>query len=209
MEFISLGSTCSIAYQLQQLKLRHCAYPFDWLRVDSLDDITIALKNNFADFVTSCQKVTETDKFPISTDDKFPENNTNKEISLIMKNKYNMKFYHDFDEKTLVEQVNEKYQRRINRFYDFIKDHKNVCFVRDELKMNKINDKMINDFITEVKKINPLINIKIIIVLHNPKNQPIKLHSNDSLNVINDTNEFGDWIRPNVDWKNIFEKLIY
>lgn len=208
MEFIPLGSTCSVAYQLQQLKLRHYAYPFDWLRVESIEDITNALRTNFADFVTSCCKVTESDKFPISTDDQFPDKSINNATSLIMKNRYNMKFYHDFDDKTSIDQVNEKYQRRINRFILAIKENKNICFVRDELKMNKISNTMITDFVSEIKKINPLIEVKIIIIIHNPKNQPIKLDSDNFLSIINDTADFGDWIRPNVVWRDIFDLKI-
>jgi len=207
MEFIPLGSTCSVAYQLQQLKLRQCAYPFDWLRNESMEDITKTIKNNFADFVTSCCKVTESDKFPISTDDQFPEKNIIKDKSLIMKNKYNMKFYHDFDDKTTIEQVNEKYQRRINRFISAIKEQKNICFVRDELKPNKLTDTMITDFIRELKNINSLIEVKMIIILHNPKNQPVKLQSSENITIVNDTADFEDWIRPNVDWKTIFKKI--
>lgn len=204
MEFISLGSTCSVAYQLQQLNLRQQAYPFDWLRVESLDDVTNTVKNNFANFITSCQKTSESDKFPISTDDKFPEKNELNQNSLIMKNKYNIKFYHDFDNKTIINQIEEKYQRRIDRFILAIKEKKNLCFVRDELKLNKLTEKMINEFISELQKINPLIQVKMIIIIHNPKNQLIKLQSTEIITVINDTKEFGDWIRPNVDWQSIF-----
>jgi len=207
MEFISLGSTCSVTYQLQQLNLRQHAYPFDWLRVESLDDVTLTLKHNFADFVTSCQKTSESDKFPISTDDQFPVKNEKKQNSLIMKNNYHMKLYHDFDDKTTIEEVNEKYQRRIDRLILAIKEKKNLCFVRDELKPNKLTDKMINEFINELNNINPFIEVKMIIILHNPKNQHIKLQSTENITIVNDTNEFGDWIRPNVDWQTIFRKI--
>lgn len=209
MEFIPLGSSCSVAYQLQQLNVRQCAYPFDWLRVELLDNITNVLKNNFDEFVTSCQETSVSNNFPISTDDQFPNSNDKTQNSIIMKNKYEMKFYHDFNDKTSLKEVDEKYKRRIERFYKIIKETNKVCFIRDELKTNKITDCMIREFIEEIKKINPLIQVKIIIIIHNPKNQIIKLNSDDRITIINDTKEFGDWIRPNVDWKNLITELNY
>lgn len=206
MDFIPLGSTCSVAYQMQQLGLRTCAYPFDWLRVESLKDITNVLRNNFTDFVTSCEKTSESDKFPISKTDDFPRIDQERNVSIIMKNKYNMKFYHDFDNNTDLNQINEKYKRRIERFMDIIRSSCKICFVRDELKVNKLTDEMIDEFISEIHKINPQLEVHMLIIIHNPKKTVLKLNCSELIRIINDTNEFGDWFRPNVDWESILRK---
>ena len=116
MKYVSLGSSCSVAYQLQKLNKRNIAYPFDWLRCETLDNITNCFGNNFSDFITSCHIVSKSDKFPLSTNDDFPcIDNQSKAISLCMQNKYNMKFYHDFTDGSDMDTIDLKYQRRINR----------------------------------------------------------------------------------------------
>lgn len=193
--YISLGCACGVAYQLQKLKIRKYAFPFDWLRVNSLHDITNAIMNNFDEFL----KVDETEisnKFSIINDD-FVENNSK---SRVMINKYGMKFYHDFDaDNDNYESVYEKYQRRISRFIEIIKSSEKICFIRDEINMNKISIDQIEKFFNYVKKFNEY--VKLIVILHNPKNKKsdILKYNNENVIIINDVKPFGDWTRPNID----------
>ena len=46
MEYISLGSNCSITYQLGKLGLRNNSYPFDWTKI-SLTQLIKILENDF------------------------------------------------------------------------------------------------------------------------------------------------------------------
>ncbi len=224
---IPLGSTCGIAYQLQTKHKRQYALPFDWLRIDKLEDITSCMEADFKDFVTSAKPINNTtlsrsDKFPLSDskNDNFPTTTTNTTTTptptygQTVINKYNMKFYHDFtqeDISTQLEAINLKYKRRITRFIELIKesqdvkDVKEVIFIRDELKPKKnISVDMIENFVQTVKNKynnNKDLKIRFILVIHNPKNKPYKILATKSsyITVINDTNLFGDWKRPNID----------
>ena len=205
MNYISLGSSCSVAYQLQKHKIRKCAYPFDWIRIIKLSDITNILKNDFCNYIESCEKINESYSYPISNNDNFPDKN-NVDKSIIMRNKYNVRFYHDFGKNTLKDDVVIKYRRRIARFMDMIKNNQIIHFVRDEIKINKINIQMVEDFISMIKSMNDNIQFKLIIILHNTKNKKHELldYKNENVYIINDIKEFGDWVRPNVDWESIF-----
>jgi hypothetical protein len=201
---ISLGSTCSIAYQLQQLNRRQCAYPFDWIRTDSLSDINQAIRNNFQEFV-KVTEITKSDKFPIFDPDISFFPNENKDESMIMRNKYNMQFYHDFPKNFDLDQIQKKYQKRIDRFSDIIKVSSKIYFVRDEIKANKISINQIEEFLEIIKNINPCLEIKFILIIHNPKNKKLNIldYKNNQVEIINDVNDYGDWIRPNVNWSNV------
>ena len=211
MEYISLGSSCSVAYQLQKNNKRNCAYPFDWVRTNKLDDITNVIENNFNEYIESCKKINESYSYPISNNNDFPTiSNNNNKVSIIMKNKYNIKFYHDFDSDIIEDKVIQKYNRRINRFMDIIKSNKTLYFIRDELNIKNINIKSIEKFIDIIHNINSNIKFKLIIILHNINNKKHELleYNNKNVYIINDNNEFGDWIRPNVDWLNIFNFIL-
>lgn len=197
MEYISLGSTCAVAFQKQRLGLKHETYPFDWVRVDSFDMINDILYNRFANFTTNLVKVTESNKFPVFVDD-FSTNNS---TSIIMKNCYGIKFYHDFTNDIDINQVTIKYQRRIDRLLQLIQSSKPICFVRDELKPHKLSNAAIDRFIKLINTINPNCQFKLILILHKPVNITI---TNKDVKVLIDNNDFGHWTRPNVLWQLIF-----
>ena len=48
-KFISLGTSCVIAYQLNKLGLRKESYPFDWAKFD-INKLNNVLENNFNNF---------------------------------------------------------------------------------------------------------------------------------------------------------------
>lgn len=193
MEYISLGSTCSIAWQKQKYNIKKETFPFDWLRVDSLDHINQALADRFTNFFSFTQ-IGESTKFTLFEDD-FIESSGK---CMIMKNQYGMKFYHDFTDNNL-EQVKAKYTRRIERFYNLINSNQPICFIRDELK--KIDMEEVNRFIYLIKQINPQCQFTLIIILHKPK---INLTENNNTKIIIDNKEFQHWTRPNVQWQQIF-----
>ena len=51
--FIPLGNSCSIAYNLKLLKLRTCAFPFDWVRIANFNNVTKLIQNKFYGFLDS------------------------------------------------------------------------------------------------------------------------------------------------------------
>ena len=204
MTFISLGHTCSVAYQLQQLGIRKCAYPFDWVRTPTLDIVSKLLKNNFDQFIDSVKQTKTSDQFPISDDDNFPVKDELGNRSLIMENKYGITFFHDFEEDYDLEAIKYKYERRISRLYDIINDNDKITFVRDE-KLNNIRTASIEQFMNTILNINPNANFEIIIVVQNPSNKQndIFKYANERVKIVNDTTLFVDWKRSNVDWNDI------
>lgn len=204
--FVSLGSTCSVAYHLQKLSKRYSAYPFDWIKTKELKDITLCIQNNFIDFL-DFKEVSQSNKFPIFDPDieTFPD--VIKCGSRIMENKYSMQFYHDFGEDSSLDgYVKEKYERRISRFFDLIRTSKQISFIRDEIHLNKIDSNQIEDFLRVIKSINSDLEIKLIIIIHNPKNKIIDLlnYKNENIVIVNDVFNYGGWQRPGVDWANLF-----
>jgi hypothetical protein len=206
MEYISLGGSCSVAYQLQINKLRDKAYPFDWVRI-SFNSVLKLLENNFNNFFnySDYEIIRETNKFPYIKGDNFIDN---KDSNYIVKhNYYNIKFYHDFiKNKNIEDQFNNftlKYKKRIHRLFEIIKSNNKIIFIRDELKVNSITNDNIKTFNLLIHKINPLLDYKFILIIHNPKNKIINIKTNNKIKIINDTKLFEDWKRPNIKWKEI------
>lgn len=196
--YVSLGSSCAVAYQLDNYGMRTIAHPFDWVRTPSWDSIIKCYQNKFIDFIESVIPGNKSDKFPLSTDDNFPKDKSS-EI-LIMKNKYGINFYHDFTSISDIEKVNEKYKRRIERFMNL----SDVHFVRDEMKIPKNFDEYQNNLDTFLSFFN---NCTITILFSNVKKQNLPIPRNPLVTFIDDQSEFGDWTRPNVDWCSIFNAI--
>lgn len=208
MEYISLGGNCSVAYNLQNNNKRNCSYPFDWIRIP-FSSVVKCLSNNFSNFLLleNLKIINKSSKFPYLETDKFIKKNNN---NLIVKNElYNCVFYHDFLDKFSIEEQHntffDKYNKRISRLYDSIKNKNKIIFIRDQLKINQIDDIILKEFIEIIKKINPLLNFKIILIVHNPKNKIINIQENKFIKIINDNLPFNDWIRPNVNWDYILD----
>jgi hypothetical protein len=73
--------------------------------------------------------------------------------------------------------------------------------------MNNINIQIIEEFLKTICKINE--NIKLVLILHNPKNKNHELlnYINKNVIIINDTKPFINWQRPNIDWINTFKMI--
>lgn len=48
---VSLGGFCQVAYQLDRLKLRFEAFPFDWIFSTNVERVLEALENDFQDWM--------------------------------------------------------------------------------------------------------------------------------------------------------------
>lgn len=105
--FISLGCFCGVAEELERLGLRDASYPFDWL-IGPYDSYIKLINSNFDDFLNQDYI------YQWSSDQKRYDNV-----------KYDISFFHDFskydDFYSQIENVQEKYSRRIERFYKSIK----------------------------------------------------------------------------------------
>ena len=130
MKYISLGYCCSIATDLEKLGLRDQSSPFDWL-ISDLKGVIMAIREHFSDFLSY----------------EYLSQDMNNHA--IYKNtKYNVSFFHDFDQyrplKKQLPDVQAKYYRRIERFYDSIKEP--VLFIRyisDEQKVGGVSEELL------------------------------------------------------------------
>lgn len=113
--FISLGYFCSVSSELERMGFRSGSYPFDWLISSDIQGVYDLINNRFDLFLD------EKLLFQCKTNPYYYKNE-----------KYGLYFFHDFNAyKTLKEQlpaVCEKYNRRINRFYESISEK--TLFIR-------------------------------------------------------------------------------
>ena len=193
MEIIPLGATCSIAYQLKSHNLREKSYPFDWVRINNLNNVTNLLKNNFYTFL-------DQDKYDfklISND--FEING--KMLSYIYANGY-CKFYHDFDNyisSETFEIFSIKYRRRINRLMETIKNSEKILFIREEI--GNLNIDKIRKFSNTINNINPRLNWKMKIIVNKKKYEEFKF---ENIEIIFSDQKVINWKRPELDWSKIF-----
>lgn len=140
--YVSLGNDCSVAYQLQKYGLRTLAYPFDWIRTNNLKDIVNIIDSMFQYFVDPAylEVKEESSKFPLIGDDWNDDMSEN----IVLKHKmYNVVFPHDLKKDGDMTLIKNKYNRRIERFYDVIKNENvkkifirvsNKCESSEEIK---------------------------------------------------------------------------
>ena len=204
MEIISLGS-CSVAYQLKKHNLRIYAYPFDWI-YPKFATINVLLNSEFDKFTKF--KDTKKKSFNHNLDDNLRI--SKKMGTLIIENWHGIKFYHDFSYKMSFydqyQEICEKYRRRIDRLYEAIKTKKNIHFIRTVDNPKKIHIDDIQKFRQIIQNLNPNLNYRLTIIIHNPGNLKLKIIKNKIKNIIfiNDISKFENWSRPNIGWNKIF-----
>ncbi|MBE6449099.1 MAG: hypothetical protein E7013_00130 [Alphaproteobacteria bacterium] len=150
----SIGYDCSCALYIKETGLRLTSGPFDWLTHASFEERFAALLNEFDDFfnIKDFKKIEKTDHIH----DHYENIRTG------------FYFYHDFAaglpiEKTLYD-VQQKYSRRIKRFYKNIIENQKVLLIFLSQYTDTPNDK-IEKLCTEFcKKINK--NIDFLIIEH-------------------------------------------
>lgn len=106
---VSLGHFCSPAMEFDKINKRQFSLPFDWLITPALSTVMELIQNEFPDF--------------LNAEYLFQFQNA---AQCYKNTKTNISFYHDFSAfKSLDSQMGEvtqKYNRRIQRFYDIIKE---------------------------------------------------------------------------------------
>lgn len=122
--YISLGDNCAVAYHLSQLGLRQTAFPFDWMLSPKLCEIVNLIDNNFDDLfnVEHLEFKNYSDNFPyIEGDNWVEEKSTTRRVR---NKKYKVDFVHDFHNTDAcnIEEVCQKYTRRIERFYNLMRN---------------------------------------------------------------------------------------
>lgn len=146
--YISLGYSCYIAMELEDLFLRDSSYPFDWIE-STLIGVEECIKNNFDGF--------------LKYEDLFQ---LKKYHHAYRNTRYGFSFLHDFKRnyslKSQLKGVQKKYDRRIKRFYKSISEP--TMFFRyiqnsDELSFLNKNHKRITDFLKSFCDSNEIIYI--------------------------------------------------
>ena len=106
--YVSLGSFCSVAMELERFGLRSASFPFDWLLSD-FRGVVEAINSNFGAFF----------------DESFFEQSKQR-LYVYRNSKYGFEFVHNFSKykplSTQLDVFREKYNRRINRFFKVICD---------------------------------------------------------------------------------------
>tara|TARA_B100000424_G_C22945368_1_gene503183 strand:- start:8629 stop:9219 length:591 start_codon:yes stop_codon:yes gene_type:complete len=193
MTFVSLGSSCSIAYNLKEHNLRQEAYPFDWTRTLNLNNVSKAIDTKFEEFLNL-------KKFKLKCyDEKFEVDGG--KGSYIYSNGY-CSFYHDFNK--LLDEFDTtgfvaKYERRINRFLELLSSNKEIIFIREEY--GNLNRNKIKKLIESLQSFNSKMNFKIIIITNDLSYKDIIY---ENLYFYFSDIKIEDWRRPEINWINIF-----
>ena len=185
-QIISLGSNCSVTYQLNKYNLRVKSFPFDWSKI-TIKQLNKVLELKFKDYENVFIK-------------KFSENH---DSSYILSNKYNITFAHEIFDKynNSIKEFNQVLLRRIN---NFVTRQGVVKFVRIELQ--PITDA----YLKELNKLIQLLdtyfeNYKIILLVDSDS----KIESINKIiikKVVNFDN-YTDWKMDYIDWYDIFYSI--
>jgi len=116
--YISLGSDCSVSYQLRKLGLqKHGSMPFDWMRIDNLLSVISILEDEFRDFARFESYNIKQQSLAF---DYFGSSGASMKSEFRMvHSKYKFILPHEYQGSQIEPlQFEEKYSRRIARFLD-------------------------------------------------------------------------------------------
>lgn len=201
MEYISLGSNCSVTYQLEKLGLRNRAYPFDWVKV-SLTQLIKILENDFYDYANTIEFKKNSSLHPLISEYKNNlELNTN---SIIASNIYGIILAHELTSKYEIEELKNKIMSRIDRFKNLSLNVSKIKFVRIELNPLKFSWK--NQIMHLISLLDKIIREYELVLIINKS-----VSTNDFINFfplnikIHQYENFSpDWKMDMLDWKSIF-----
>lgn len=184
MQYVSLGGNCAVAFQLDKFNKSHKRYPFDWCNM-TLHQLIDVLNNNFHNFedINVVKKSLNHVCFK-----------TNDDYSLILKNKYNIKFAHELLNDDNIIEFKQKIKRRIERFNNL----KCPIFIRLEL-FNKSKEYLEKNYEKLLKVLKSRFDNFYMIIISNKEIEIIDKH------VIfhKFENYDNDWKYDNLDWKMI------
>ncbi len=188
-----MGEACQPAHHLRLNGLRQAAFPFDWICTPPESLINI-LQSKFEGFFD------KENIFSQGIIHQTGENYINK--------KYNFVFVHDFknaaDFEDNFNKVKEKYERRIQRFYQALTCSSKIYFIRH--KMPKDKTILLNDFL--IKNF-PNLEYNLLII---DDTEEIKQgwHIKNVINCYMQTAPFNNATDPkfNAAWANFFKTYI-
>ena len=156
---ISIGCDCGVSEMTKKYNLRTTAYPFDWLcTYKGVSDI---IKNDFKDFLPDLSKIED-----LNIVDGCPN---------VFNHKYGLKFIHD---KLELQEEKDKYERRINRFKELLKNppKEKIIFMKKGFNYHNIGEYELKSEIEDIIELNNYLqekykdlNYEIILILMNYK----------------------------------------
>lgn len=197
IEYISLGSNCSISYQLNKYNLRKNAYPFDWCKIN-INQLINILENNFENFIETIEYQKE------SINHLFIDSNNNditNRGSIVLKNYYLIKFAHELLKKEDINEFKNKLLRRIKKFINIKNLSSKIIFLWIEMK--PINDNWENKILKLLELLNLFSKDYILKLIINSTKQFVNLPEYVQIYRYNEFNS--DWKMNSLNWKVIFE----
>jgi len=193
MQYISLGCDCSVTYQLRKYGLQTMGtMPFDWMKLDKLEDLISILDNNFTGFENFDNYIVK------SQSDNFVNMDFEKVLSRrkMIHNKYNFILPHEYMNDTLdIDEFEKKYARRIVRFQTLVTDASikkifvRLCGNKESIeKTGEVKNKV---YLEECLSMYGCVNFKVIIINYN-----------DYESLIQDKYT---WQRDYIPWSNVLE----
>ena len=206
MDYVSLGGNCAIAHQFKSFGIRQNAYPFDFA-TSTISQVIDVITNDFEDF-EKLQVVKYSDQHKINNVEESPG-------SLILKNKYQMKFAHEITNESDKDQLEKSFIRKKQRFMDLAKSSNDLTFIRLETSIYKKDYEL---KLLELVKLlaNKFHSFKLIVIMHRNYQIPIEKNlekmdealmecSSDDIDIkyVYFDDFSPDWKYPNLDWSSI------
>ena len=210
--YISLGSTCGVAYQLQKINPVRLYLPFDWVKTVKFASIRTILEEGFESF-GSHDKLTlvrDSDKHPVLKDadddiNQLENFRSGTSKSFVYENQeLSITFFHDFDLDDCYPQFKEKYQRRFNRLYETLQSGSHIIFIRDEHKPHNLTAESIDDLVSWLKS-NVKGTFELRIIINNPKGKTFTFQDSTEVKFYYDSDKVTDWMRNNLIWDEILK----
>lgn len=189
--FISLssscaGNACAVKQSIINYDVNEITQFFDWL-VCSIKSINEILE-----------------KTPILFEENSMHLNLLNSMSINFKNFDLLISHHDIHEFNIntINEITEKYERRLERFFLTIQNQKEIFFIRYCKNQNDIEETQIHKFCENIKNINPILNFKFILIsndntlqlsnnlINNANVMYINLYNYIDDDIINETNTY-------------------
>jgi hypothetical protein len=142
--YISLGSDCSVSYQLRALGLQNYgSMPFDWMLIQKLESVCDILASEFMEFTHIDNYITkvQNDKFDNCDSQEY------KSLKKLVHKRYGFTLPHEFIKEQIdMLEFENKYSRRIARFQSICKNESiQKVFIRlgnskEKGKITKLDD---------------------------------------------------------------------
>lgn len=169
MNLVILGNNCTPGLILRFFDLKQASLPFDWIEVKLFDNLLKIFEDEFKDFLNKKYlKHIKHDVIIETTVNTFDNTEVKNKTKVYLNEKYNIKFMHDFSNdisfNESYEEVYLKYNRRIKRLYDILKDNKPISFI---FYYPDLTNEKITKLENILKGINKNINFKFYIITSN------------------------------------------